>query len=379
MSSPSDSLPAQAAARNRTIIRVSLTGIGVNVLLAGFKAAIGLLSGSIAVTLDAVNNLSDALSSVITIIGTRLAGRLPDKKHPLGYGRVEYLSAMIVSAIVLYAGLTSAVESIKSILHPEVPSYTTVSLIVIGAAVLAKLLLGRYVAGQGIKVHSAALEASGADASFDALLSLSVLVCALIGKWTGFSAESYVGLVISCFILKSGIEMIRETLNDILGQRADKALTDKIKQVLREEPQVLGAYDLALFNFGPSRNYASVHLELPEALTVLEVDKLTRRAQQHVFEQTGVILTGVSVYARNTEDPAVIALRENVNQMVTAHPWALQTHGFYADLEKKDVRFDTVLSFDITVGEGLATLHRELAAAYPGYRFTIVPDVYVSD
>ncbi len=135
--------------RDRIIVRTSAIGILVNVLLAAFKAAVGLASNSIAVILDAVNNLSDAISSVVTIVGTKLAGKLPDKKHPLGYGRIEYLSAMIVSGIVLYAGITSAVESVKKIIRPEKPDYSTVSLVIIAVAVVAKIVLGKYVKKQG--------------------------------------------------------------------------------------------------------------------------------------------------------------------------------------------------------------------------------------
>ena len=157
--------------RDAVIIRTSRIGIMTNVFLAAFKALVGLASRSIAVTLDAVNNLSDALSSIITIIGTKLAGKEPDKKHPLGHGRIEYLSAMVVSGIVLYAGITSAVESVKKIIHPEVPDYSTISLFIIAVAVGVKIVLGRYVKGQGEKVNSGSLVASGSDAMFDAVLS----------------------------------------------------------------------------------------------------------------------------------------------------------------------------------------------------------------
>ncbi|MBR0470393.1 MAG: cation diffusion facilitator family transporter, partial [Clostridia bacterium] len=166
----------EAANRDKVIVRTSIIGIAANVFLAAFKAAVGIASNSIAVVLDAVNNLSDALSSVITVIGTKLAGKKPDKKHPLGYGRIEYLSAMIVSAIVLYAGITSAVESVKKIIWPEQADYSIVSLIIIASAVAVKIILGSYVKKQGKKVNSNALVASGADALFDAILSASVLL-----------------------------------------------------------------------------------------------------------------------------------------------------------------------------------------------------------
>ena len=365
--------------RDRVIIQTSVIGILTNVLLSAFKAVIGILSKSIAVTLDAVNNLSDALSSIITIVGTKLASKLPDKKHPLGYGRIEYLSAMIVSGIVLYAGITSLVESVKKIIHPETPDYSPVSLVIIAVAVVVKIVLGRFVKARGEKVNSGSLVASGSDALFDAVLSASVLLSAVIFMLTGVSLEAYVGVIISCFIIKSGIEMMKETLDEILGVRADKETTDSIKRLLTEEKEVRGAYDLILYNYGPDRNYASVHLELPDTMTVDEVDRLTRKLEAKVFRETGVILAGVGVYSYNTGDNEAARLQKEVRKMVLAHDWALQLHGFYADPEAKTMRFDVVMSFDIRPKEGLKILYEELQKAYPGYTLEIVPDVDVSD
>ena len=365
--------------RDQLIVRTSIIGIVANLFLAAFKAAVGLLSHSIAVTLDAVNNLSDALSSVITIIGTKLANRQPDKKHPLGHGRTEYLSAMIVAAIVLYAGVTSLVESIKKIIRPETPDYSVVSLIIIASAVVVKLLLGRYVKAQGQKANSGALIASGEDARFDAILSASVLASAVIFLLTGLSLEAWVGVVISGFIIKSGIEMMIETLDDIIGHRADPELTQKIRRLLNEEPEVRGAYDLFLDNYGPDRNYASVHLELPDVMTVEEVDRLTRRVQAKVFRETGVILTGVGVYSYNTGSDDVAAIRNAVQEKVMAHDWALQIHGFHLNPETKELRFDVVTSFDVDPKEAIATLQKEVQAICPDYKVMITRDVDIAD
>ncbi len=376
----SENTPSQISqSRDRVIILTSVIGILTNVFLAAFKAGVGIISNSIAVILDAVNNLSDALSSIITIVGTKLAGRLPDKKHPLGYGRIEYLSAMIVSGIVLYAGITSAVESVKKIIHPEKAEYSVVSLVIIAVAIVAKLVLGTYVKKQGEKVNSGSLIASGSDAMFDAILSSSVLVSAIIFMLTGVSLEAYVGVVISVFIIKSGIEMMSETLNDILGARADSELTSEVKRILNDEPEVRGAYDLIMYNYGPDKNYASVHLELPDTMKVSEVDKLTRRAEGRVYKETGVILTGVSVYSYNTGDSEAARIQNDVRAKVMSHDWALQMHGFYIEPESKDMRFDVVMSFDIKPKEGLETLYREIRQAYPDYNIQIVPDVDVSD
>jgi len=365
--------------RDKVIIRTSIIGILTNVLLAGFKAGVGLISNSIAVTLDAVNNLSDALSSIITIVGTKLAGKLPDKKHPLGYGRIEYLSAMIVSGIVLYAGITSAVESVKKIIEPELPDYSAVSLVIIAVAVVVKILLGTYVKAQGKKVNSGSLVASGSDALSDAILSSSVLVCAVIFMLSGLSLEAYVGVIISGFIIKSGIEMMLETLNEILGKRADKEVTTRIKELLCEEPAVRGAYDLILYNYGPDKDYASVHLELPDNMSVKEVDKLTRKLEAKVYRETGVILVGVGLYSYNTGDSEAAKIQNDVTEKVMAHSFALQIHGFYIDTEAKDMRFDVVMSFDIDPKEGLKTLFGEMKQTYPDYTIQIAPDVDVSD
>ncbi|MBR2281977.1 MAG: cation transporter [Spirochaetales bacterium] len=365
--------------RNRTIVRTSVIGIAANVLLAGFKAVVGVVTNSIAVTLDAVNNLSDALSSVITIVGAKLSAKSPDKKHPMGYGRIEYMSALVVAFIVLYAGITSGVESVKKIFHPESADYSTVSLVIIGAAVVVKFFLGRYVKAKGEKVNSQALVASGSDASFDAILSLSVFVSALVYIFFSISLEAYVGAVISCFIIKAGIEMMLETVNDILGHRTDAELTKQIKDIACAEPEVYGAYDLFLNNYGPNRNYASMHVELPDTMDVEHVDELTRRLQVKIHRETGVILTGLGVYSFNTRNEEAARIRNDVQKIVMGHDWALQMHGFYADTEKRTVRFDVVLSFDMTPKEALGILQKELGDAYPGYRFTIIPDTDLTD
>ena len=365
--------------RDKVIVRTSVIGILVNVLLAAFKAVIGIMSNSIAVILDAVNNLSDALSSIITIVGTKLAGKLPDRKHPLGYGRIEYLSAMIVSGIVLYAGITAAVESVKKIIEPQTPEYSVTSIVIIAVAVIVKIGLGKYVKGQGEKVNSGALVASGADALFDAVLSASVLACALIFIFTGYSLEAYVGALISVFIIKAGIEMMIEMVNEILGIRADKEKTARIKNLLKEEPEVRGAYDLIMYNYGPEKDFASVHIELPDYMTAREIDRLTRRLERKIYRKTGVILAGVGLYSYNTTDDSASVIQKEVLSLVTSHDWCVQMHGFYVDPEEKEMSFDVVLSFDIEPKKGVSLIHEELLKKYPDYHIEITPDVDVSD
>lgn len=378
MSSEKTGSEALVMNRDQVIIRTSIVGILANVFLAAFKAAVGIASHSIAVVLDAVNNLSDALSSIITIAGTKLAGKQPDREHPLGHGRIEYLSALIVSGIVLYAGITSAVESVKKILHPEKPEYTIRSLVIITVAVIVKIILGRYVRMKGKEVNSGSLVASGSDAMFDAVLSFSVLITAIFFMVSGISLEAWVGAFISAIIIKSGIEMMMETLNEVLGKRADKETTDQIRKLLTEEPEVQGAYDLILHNYGPDKNLASVHLELPDTMTVREVDRLSRKLEKRVFRETGVILTGIGVYSYNTGSDEAARIKNTIQEIVLAHDWAVQMHGFYVDVEAKELTFDVVLSFEITSKEALPILYNEIREIYPDYKIVITPDVDIS-
>ena len=362
--------------RETTIVRTSIIGILVNVLLAAFKAAIGLITHSIAVTLDAVNNLSAALSSVITIVGTKLAGKLPDKKHPLGYGRIEYLSAMIVSALVLYAGITSLVESIKSIISPEKPDYSVVSLIIVGSAVVAKLLLGTYVKRTGKRVNSASLEASGSDAMFDSIISASVLLCALIYIAFGLSLEAYAGVIISIVIIRSGVEMLRDTLDDILGKRYDPEELQAIKNTIAEDPDVCGVYDLILHAYGPDRNVGSVHVEIRDEMTATEIDKMERRISKNVYEKHKLPLTSISIYAMNTSTEETKAIRAKVNEIVMGFEGVLQTHGFRADPEERTITMDIILDFDVKDRKAVfENIRAALQKAFPDYTLQLTLDI----
>ena len=365
----------RAQAREKQIVRTSIIGIGTNVALAGFKAAVGLLTNSIAIVLDAVNNISDAGSSLITIIGTKLAGKQPDKKHPFGHGRVEYLSALLISVIVLYAGITSLIESIKEILHPSSPEYTTVSLVIVGVAVLVKIILGRYVKGVGEKVNSDSLVNSGTDAMLDSVISASTLVAAIVYLTTRISLEAWLGAIISIVIIKSGIGMLKDTISKILGERNDTELARNIKQTVVSFPEVQGAYDLVLHNYGPDTWNGSIHIEVPDTCTANELDQLIRSIQMTVYQQHQVILTAIGVYSVNTKDPETIEVREKVREIVFAHPYVTQMHGFYLIKEEKSMRFDIVVSFDAKDRRAVYTdVVNDVQKAFPDYTLQATMD-----
>ena len=362
--------------RDRVIVRTSFIGIAANLLLAGFKAAVGLMAHSIAVILDAVNNLSDALSSVVTIIGAKFAARKPDKEHPLGHGRAEYLSALAVAAIVLYAGITAFIESVKKILHPEVPDYGVASLVIIASAVAVKLLLGRYVKKVGERINSGSLAASGADALYDAILSASVLLSALIFLVWHVNLEAYVGIVIAIFIIRSGIGMLTDTVDDILGKRMDRELISEIKKTICEDECVSGAYDLFLHSYGPERLLGSVHVEVPDTMTANEIDVMERRITQKVYQKHGVVLTGIGIYSVNSRNEGIKAIRAEVTRIVMGHDGVLQMHGFYADLEKKTIHLDVILDFAVENREALfGEITEEVQKAFPDYELRMTMDV----
>ncbi|MBR1497623.1 MAG: cation transporter [Oscillospiraceae bacterium] len=362
----------QQAARNRVIIRTSVIGILANLLLAVFKAGVGLLSNSIAVVLDAVNNLSDALSSVVTIIGTHLAGRKPDQRHPLGYGRLEHLSALVVAALVLYAGITAGVESVKKIIWPETPDYSVTSLVIIAAAVLVKVLLGRYVSSMGKKVNSAALSASGADALNDAILSASVLASALVFHFFGLSLEPFVGVVIAVVIIKAGMGMIMDAVDEMLGKRVDRELLSEIYATVREDEAVHGAYDLILHNYGPERYFGSVHVEVPNTMTADEIDRMERRIAGEVYSRHQVVLTGIGIYVFNPEHDA---LRDTVTRVVAGREGVLQFHGFFVDEEKKTINFDLIFDFDADRKAELEAIQAELRRELPDWTCNVTMDI----
>lgn len=365
--------------RTKEIVKVSWRGIGVNIILVVFKAIVGLLANSIAVILDAVNNLSDALSSIITIIGTKIAGKAADKKHPYGHGRVEYVTSSIIAIIVLVAGVTSLKESIGKIIEPGETNFKVYSIVIIAAAVVTKILLGLYFRSKGKALNSSSLATSGTDALFDAILSGATLVSAVVAIVWKINIEGILGVGISVFILKAGIEVMREAISNLIGVRIDSALAEQIKAKITSFEEVHGAYDLILHTYGPEQLIGSVHVELDDGLTAREIDTLTRRITADVYHAFGVILT-VGVYATNTSDDISREIREVAKKEIAEYPQILQMHGFYMEHEAKVVSFDIIVDFKESDPKGLAnTIRQHLAEQFPDYRFYINLDRDFSD
>lgn len=361
--------------RNNQIMKVSIVGIGANAVIAAFKVIVGLLSNSVAVLLDAVNNISDALSSAITIIGIKLAGKKPDSNHPFGYGRVEYFSAIVVAGIIFAAGVSSMIESAKAIIHPEKTSFTWVSIMVIVVAIVGKLILGRYFKMRGKTLNSDALVASGLEASYDAVLSASTLLGAAVAMLWNINIDGYIGVVISAFIIKTGIETLLDPLGKVVGKRVQGELATAIKSKVAEVPGVLGAYDLILHDYGPDKAIGSIHIEVSDTLPSHQVHKICHRVATLIYSEFKAVMT-VGIYVMNDSDPEVIAIRENIRQMAMSQDGVQQMHGFFVDDE--EIAFDIVVSFDHDAQIICNWLKEQIMTTYPGKKVKITIDTNYS-
>ena len=363
--------------RKKIIIKTSILGIIVNLILVAFKAVIGFLVNSIAIILDAVNNLTDALSSVITIIGTKLANRQPDKKHPYGHGRIEYFTSVIIAAIVLFAGVSAIKESFLKIINPGETDYSLVSMLIIAVAVVVKFVFGRYVKNTGKKVNSQSLVASGQDAFMDAVLSFTTLIAAIINYVWHLSLEGYLGVIIGLFIIKSSIEILREAVDSILGVRADGELSKKLKEKINSFQEVQGTYDLNLHNYGPSSIIASAHIQVRNDMTAEEIHILTREIEYLIYGEFGITLT-LGIYAAN-DAGEYGEIKKDIGIILKDYKSVLQLHGFYVD-KNDNVYFDLIIDFEEDNREQIKNeIVEKLKQKHPKYNFNVIIDSDITD
>ena len=353
-------------------------GIAVNIVLVIFKATIGIIVNSIAIILDAVNNLTDVLSSVITIVGTKLANKAPDKKHPYGHGRIEYFTSLIIGIIVLFAGITAGRESVLKIINPEETNYSIISMVIIAVAVAVKFFLGRYVKKVGKKVNSQSLVASGQDAFMDSILSFTTLVAAIINYFWHFSLEGFLGVIIAIFIIKAAVEILKETVHTMLGERADSELSKKLKERIVQFNEVQGAYDLNLHNYGPSKTIASVHIQVRNDMTAEEIHILTREIEYAIYAEFGIALT-IGIYAANDKGEFG-EIKKELGKIVKDYSEILQIHGFYVDKNKSNVYFDVIIDFEAENKEHIRDeIVNKLKEKYPKYNYNVIIDSDITD
>ncbi len=366
--------------RNKKIIKTSIVGIVANLILAILKVIIGFVSGSIAIILDAVNNLSDSLSSIVAIIGIKFANRAPDKAHPMGHGRFEYLGSAAIAVVISYIGFTAMIESIDSILNPTVATYNFITFVIIAISVAIKLMLSRYFRKVAKQVDSDSLKGSGVDALLDATISGATFIAGLIYLIFGISIEAYLAAVISLVIIISGFRMLKEAFSVIMGERADSSLSRRIKQEICNVDGVYGAYDLLIHDYGTGRSYASVNIDVLDTLSVLEVDDISREVRRCVSQKFRIYVSSVGIYPINTKNKHTMAVRKNIKAMMLMNDHIRQIHGFRMDEKHKEITFDVVIDFGIKDQQSFRRrIIRELKRVYPDYDFVIAIDLDFSD
>ena len=331
--------------RQKKIIRVSLVGIATNFLLAVIKILLGVFSGSIAIISDAFNNLTDSASSMITIIGTKLAGKRPTRDHPFGYGRIEYIISVLIGVILIFTGAQILLSSVKNIITPKPVNYTMTLNLIITSTILVKLLLSRYTKRAGERLESGALKASGADAGNDALISAVTLLSSAVYMTTGVSIDAWAGAFISLFILKTGIDVFIDMHGHFLGQRADRDLSEMIYNNVLSCPVVLGAHDLILHDYGPDRMNGSINLEVDASMTTGELYPILYDLQQHLLQDHFInIIFGIC--AVDPADPEQNRAEEILGQILEEEPHLQEYHGIFVHHDSRSLYCDVVIDFD---------------------------------
>ena len=356
------------------VVITSVVGIVVNLILGGIKVFVGLASNSIAIISDAVNNFTDSVSSLVTIITMVIVGRGATRKHPFGFGRIEYFTSMIIAALVLFAGGEFLISSVKKIISPEPTSYTWVSIVLLVVAILAKIALGFYTKSRGKKLNSPNLEASGADALSDAIITSVTLIGALISIFTDIVIDGFIGAIVSTFVLKAGFEIMLGVVGELLGKRPDEELAEEIMEEIRHYDGIVGAYDLILHNYGPNVYIGNVNVELDESISIRDAYEIIHPLNVELFNKYGVFFY-FGFYSINVSDEDVKTMRETVTKVLMEDPDILQIHAFYVDTTKKNMSFDAVMDFSVkTTLEKSQKLKKKLLEIYPDYDITVVAD-----
>ena len=366
--------------RNSEIIKTSIVGVIGNLILAIFKIIIGFASNSVSIKADALNNAGDSLSSIITIIGTRLSERDANQKHPFGYGRIEYLSSLFIGLLIVLAGMISTIESIKRIIHPEANDYSFLTLGIVAGAILVKLAIGFYTRNRGKALESVPLIASGKDALNDSIASGATLAAGIIYNLSGIGIEAYVALVISFLIIKNGFETLFNTLSSLLGEQADISLARAIKRSILTFPEVEDVFDITIHNYGPEKLIGSAHIAIPDSLTAAWVDNLQRAITKKVYEDTGVEMLGITIYAVNSTDTEAIAVRESVRKLAEQNPSVRAVHGFYLDKVDKVISFEAETDFNSGDKDLICQdLLQRIGSEYPDYDINVTINHNIDD
>lgn len=332
--------------REGVITSVSGLGIILNVLIAAVKVAVGLIASSIAIVSEGANNAADALSSVLTLVGTKLAGKHPDKKHPFGYGRIEYLTGLVIAVLILVTGAEMLISSVKLMIEPAEPEFSVISLVILGVSAVIKFFLGVFTIRMGRRVGSSALEGVGTEGRNDAFISLLTIVSAVVFLVFEWNIDAYVGALMSLVILKAGFDVLRDTISELLGRSGEEALAETLYEEIRATDGILGAADMMLHNYGPDAWSGSVNVEIDHKKTVDETYRLLHELQLRIMHEHRVALV-FGIYAVDNDQPDSKELRRVIGQYVQAHEHVKSFHAVYLQPDTDLLYCDLVVDYDL--------------------------------
>lgn len=352
--------------RSKKIMKVSIIGIISNIILAIVKIALGTWTGSVAIVSDAVNNITDSSSSIITIIGTKLSEKAPDKEHPFGHGRTEYLTSLVIGVIILVTGIQMLISSFMSFSKHTEYNYSILSIIIMLLTIVTKIILGIYTEKNGTTLGSEALIGSGKDAKNDAFVTSVALVSAFVYMLTKVSLDAIAGAVISLFVIKAGYDLLQETLKKILGERADAALASAIYGIVEKEDIVLGSHDLILNNYGPKTILGSINLDVDHEKTVGEIYPIFHHLQLEIYEKLKVFLV-FGIYSIDDHSDMAKKVWEVLHKFEKEEVYVLGCHGVIVEEERKELYCDILIDFDADRNKLKTKLEKILLDKFPEY------------
>lgn len=363
--------------RRKYGILCGAVGIALNILLFALKLFVGAVSGSVAVTADAFNNISDAGSSAVTMVGFRLAGKKPDPEHPFGHGRIEYVSGLIVAMLIFMMGFELISSSFSAILDPKPTEISPITVAILVFSVMIKLYMYLYNRIHGRKIASAAMIATAADSIGDAVATTAVLISLVVSRYTGLLIDGYVGMLVAIFILIAGYRAAKETIEPLLGARPEKELVDQLESLVLSKEPITGVHDLILHDYGPGRRFLSLHAEVPMEEDILHVHDVIDNIEIEIFERFG-IETVIHTDPIDTRDPQLNEIKATVKEFLNELGEEMNAHDFRMVPGKThtNIVFDVVIPADSnTDPEALkVAVSTAVAATNPAYRCVIKID-----
>lgn len=356
-----------------------IIGILVNLVLFTIKLSVGLITSSISITADAFNNLSDAASSIITIIGFKLSSMPADKEHPFGHGRIEYISALIVAFMVMLVGVQFIKSSFQKIINPDIVVFELIPFILLLVSILLKVWLSRFNKHIGNTINSSALKAASVDALGDVFTSSCVAISFLAAKFTSIPIDGYMGMGVALFIVYSGFNLVKETLNPLLGEAPDPELVNAINEKVMSYDNILGTHDLIIHNYGPGRCMCSIHAEIPSDISLVKIHEIIDKAERDISNELNIYLV-IHIDPICIIEGEVKEIYDYIQDYLNNFEYVDSIHDFrvIGEGEYKNIIFDVVIDtskkISLSDGEIKSNINDHVQKVHPDYRTLITVD-----